>query len=158
MQLTQFTDYSLRVLMHLAYQKGELCTIGDIAESHAVSENHLVKVVHQLAKFGYVETLRGKGGGLRLGRPAEKIGVGDVVRDMEGTIALSECLVEGLRSGCRLLPACKLRVVFRDAQNAFLKHLDGFTLSDLLLSRPPPVATLARRNQRIQDRGDCRTI
>jgi Rrf2 family nitric oxide-sensitive transcriptional repressor len=137
MQLTRFTDYSLRVLMHLAYRKGELCTIGEIATSHSISENHLMKVVHQLARLGYVETLRGKGGGMRLARPPEKIRVGAVVRDVEETLAPVECLDEGRHSACRLLPACRLQSVLRDAQHAFLQHLDGYTLRDLLNTRAP---------------------
>jgi len=137
MQLTRFTDYSLRVLMHLAYRKGELCTIGAIAASHSISENHLMKVVHQLARLGYVETLRGKGGGIRLAQPPEKIRVGAVVRDVEETLAPAECLDEGRHSACRLLPACRLQSVLRDAQHAFLQHLDGYTLRDLLNTRPP---------------------
>ena len=137
MQLTRFTDYSLRVLMHLAYRKGELCTIGAIAASHSISENHLMKVVHQLARLGYVETLRGKGGGIRLAQPPEKIRVGAVVRDVEETLAPAECLDEGRHSACRLLPACRLQSVLRDAQHAFLQHLDGYTLRDLLNTRAP---------------------
>ena len=137
MQLTRFTDYSLRVLMHLAYRKGELCTIGAIATSHSISENHLMKVVHQLARLGYVETLRGRGGGMRLAQPPEKIRVGAVVRDVEETLALVECLDERRHSACRLLPACRLQSVLRDAQHAFLQHLDGYTLRDLLNTRPP---------------------
>ncbi len=137
MQLTRFTDYSLRVLMHLAYRKGELCTIGAIATSHSISENHLMKVVHQLARLGYVETLRGRGGGMRLAQPPEKIRVGAVVRDVEETLAPVECLDERRHSACRLLPACRLQSVLRDAQHAFLQHLDGYTLRDLLNTRPP---------------------
>ena len=148
MQLTQFTDYSLRVLMHLAYRRGELCTIGDIAASHAISENHLMKVVHQLARLGYVETLRGKGGGMRLAQPPEKIRVGAVVRDVEETLAPAECLAEGRHSDCRLLPSCKLQAVLRDAQHAFLQHLDGYTLRDLLNTRPPPAVIQINRRAR----------
>jgi Rrf2 family nitric oxide-sensitive transcriptional repressor len=132
--------------MHLAYRKGELCTIGEIATSHAISENHLMKVVHQLARLGYVETLRGKGGGMRLARAPEKIRVGAVVRDMEETLAPAECLDEARHSDCRLLPSCRLQGVLRDAQQAFLQHLDGYTLRDLLNTRPPPaIVPLPRR-------------
>jgi Rrf2 family nitric oxide-sensitive transcriptional repressor len=147
MQLTRFTDYSLRVLMHLAYRRGELCTISEIATAHSLSENHLMKVVHRLATSGYVETLRGKGGGMRLGRPAEQIGVGAVVRDMEGTIAAAECLVDGYAGGCRMLPGCKLQGVLRDAQRAFLHHLDQFTLADLLQAQQPAATIVPLRKR-----------
>jgi len=146
MQLTRFTDYSLRVLIHLAYRKGELATIGEIATSHAISENHLMKVVHRLARLGYIETLRGKGGGMRLARAPDKIRVGAVVRDMEETLAPAECLETARPCDCRLLPSCRLQGVLRDAQHAFLQHLDGYTLRDLLNTRPPPAfVPLARR-------------
>jgi Rrf2 family transcriptional regulator, nitric oxide-sensitive transcriptional repressor len=148
MQLTRFTDYSLRVLMHLAYRKGELCTIGEIATSHAISENHLMKVVHQLARRGYVETLRGKGGGMRLAQAPEKIRIGAVVRDVEETLAPAECLAEGRQCDCRLLPSCKLQSVLRDAQHAFLQHLDGYTLRDLLNTRPPAAVIQMQRRVR----------
>lgn len=146
MQLTQFTDYSLRVLMHLAYRSGELRTIGEIAAVHGVSENHLMKVVHRLARLGYIETLRGRGGGLRLARAPERICVGAVVRDVEEILAPAECLVAGQHSDCRLLPSCRLQSVLREAQQAFLEHLDTFTLRDLLNARTP--ATLTRMHRR----------
>jgi Rrf2 family nitric oxide-sensitive transcriptional repressor len=148
MQLTRFTDYSLRVLMHLAYRKGQLCTIGEIAASHAISENHLMKVVHQLARLGYVETLRGKGGGMRLAGPPERIRVGAVVRATEETLAPADCLDAARHSDCRLLPSCRLQGVLRDAQQAFLQHLDGYTLCDLLNTRPPPAVVPLPRPQR----------
>lgn len=135
MQLTQFTDYSLRVLMYLAYRMDELCTIAEIAADHGISEHHLTKVVHRLARLGYIETLRGRGGGLRLARPPERICVGAVVRNVEETLAPAECLVAEQHSDCRLLPSCRLQFVLRDAQQAFLQHLDGFTLHDLLSAR-----------------------
>jgi Rrf2 family nitric oxide-sensitive transcriptional repressor len=153
MRLTRFTDYSLRVLMHLAYRQGELCTIGAIAASHAISENHLMKVVHQLARRGYVETLRGKGGGMRLARPPEKIRIGAVVRDVEETLAPAECLAEGRHCDCRLLPSCRLQTLLRDAQHAFLQHLDGYTLRDMLDARPPPAVMPLSRRARVSAAG-----
>ena len=148
MQLTRFTDYSMRVLMYLAFRTDELPTIGEIATDHGISENHLMKVVHRLARLGYVETLRGRGGGLRLARRPERIRVGAVVRDVEETLAPVECLLATHRSECRLLPSCRLQSVLRDAQQAFLGHLDGYTLRDLLSARAPPaLATLHRRTR-----------
>ena len=143
MQLTQFADYSLRVLMHLAYRADELRTIGEIAADHGISENHLMKVVHRLARLGYIETMCGRGGGLRLARPPERIRVGEVVRDVEETLAPVECLVAEHHSNCRLRPSCRLQSLLRDAQQAFMQHLDGYTLRDLPGTRAPPaLATL----------------
>ncbi|MCC7463131.1 MAG: Rrf2 family transcriptional regulator [Gammaproteobacteria bacterium] len=135
MQLTRFTDYSLRVLMYLAHRADRLCTIGEIASDHGISENHLMKVVHRLARLGYIETLRGRGGGLRLAQPAGRISVGAVVRGVEETLAPAECLDATRHCECRLLPSCRLQSVLRDAQQAFLDHLDRYTLRDLLNAR-----------------------
>jgi Rrf2 family nitric oxide-sensitive transcriptional repressor len=140
MQLTQFTDYALRVLMHLAGRNGELSTIGAIAAAQAISENHLMKVVHRLARLGYVATLRGKGGGLRLALAPEQISIGALVRDVEEMLAPAECLDARSSCTCRLLPACRLRPMLRDAQQAFLQHLDGYHLCDLLQPHAPPAA------------------
>lgn len=142
MQLTRFTDYSLRVLMFLAYREGELCTIAEIATTYRVSENHLMKVVHQLARLGYVSTLRGKGGGLRLGRPPERIGLGDVVRDVEETLAVVECMDGRYESDCLLLPHCRLKGVLHEAQDSFLAVLDRYTVRDLIEGSRPPAAVI----------------
>ncbi len=132
MQLTKHTDYALRVLMLLARAPDKRATIGEIAGSYRISENHLMKIVHGLAKGGYVQTLRGKGGGLKLARPAEQIKVGDVVRDTEETLHVVECLAEDYGGDCRLSVSCKLKDVLNDAQRAFLSELDRYTLRDLV--------------------------
>ena len=95
MQLTKFSDYSLRVLMYLARRPDEQRTIRDIATAHGVSENHLMKVVQQLAKSGYVKTVRGKGGGVRLARAVAKISIGAIVREVE-PLTPAECFLPGL--------------------------------------------------------------
>jgi Rrf2 family nitric oxide-sensitive transcriptional repressor len=141
MRLTIFTDYSLRVLLYLGTKRNEkqLTTIGEIATAYSISENHLMKVVHQLAKNGYIETTRGKGGGMRLARAPEQIRIGDVVRTMEEDLALVECLQTGnLR--CPIIPVCTLQVLLERALQAFLAVLDGETLADLL----KPQAELAK--------------
>lgn len=135
MQLTRYTDYALRVLIYLAHKDGELATIAEIAGVYGVSENHLMKIVHGLGKQGYVETLRGKGGGLRLGRPPEAINLGAVVRDTEETLHVVECLADDYDGGCRLTPSCRLKNVLQEAQHAFFAHLDGYTLRDLVARR-----------------------
>ena len=132
-RLTIFTDYTLRVLIYLGAHRDEkrLATIGDIATAYGISENHLMKVVHNLAKQGYVETTRGKGGGMRLARAPEQIRVGDVVRDMEEDLAVVECFQEG-NLKCPILPVCTLQGILGRALQAFLDVLDSATLADLL--------------------------
>ena len=134
MRLTKFSDYALRVLIYLGVH-GELTTIAQVAAAYGVSENHLTKVVHFLSQHGYVETVRGKGGGLRLVRAPENIGIGEVVRGSEESLALVECF-DAESNACNIAPACLLKGVFRKAAEAFFAELDRHTLADLL--RPAP--------------------
>lgn len=131
MQLTRFTDYSLRVLIHLGTHPDEQATVAALASEHGISRHHLTRVVHQLGIKGYIETLRGKGGGSRLARRPDQIRIGDVVRDTETGFELAECFQPG-ETSCRLLPSCALKPVLAEAARAFLTSLDRYTLADLL--------------------------
>lgn len=133
MQLTSYTDYALRVLIYLGKLPDRQATITEIADFYNISRNHLVKVVHQLGEKGFIKTTRGKGGGLALQRPAEKIHVGDVVRSMETHFNWVECFNPALQQ-CRLLPSCRLKQLLERAGNAYLQVLDASTLADLLAS------------------------
>jgi len=130
MHITQHTDYALRVLIFLASNEHRLPTIQEISERFEVSRSHLMKVVNQLIRNGFVEGIRGKGGGLRLARPASEILIGDVVRKMETDLVLVECFSD--ESRCLLTPNCKLKGVFADALKAFLASLDKVALTQVL--------------------------
>ncbi len=131
MQLTRYTDYSLRILMYLGLNAERRCTIAEIAETFGVSRNHLMKLTHQLGLMGYVTTLRGKNGGLTLGLPPGKIPIGDLVRKTESNFHLVECFNRE-RNRCPIAGACVLTTVLDDALTAFFSVLDGYTLADLL--------------------------
>lgn len=133
MQLTRYTDYSLRVLIYLAVMQGT-STIADMAARYRISENHLVKVVHNLGKLGYVETARGRAGGVKLARNPGAIRIGEVVRQVEPTFDLLECF-NAKKNTCPILPACALRHVLGEAQKAFLDVLDGYTLDAFLTDK-----------------------
>ena len=138
MRLTTFSDYAFRVLIYLGAAPQGLATIADVAKAYGVSENHLMKVVHQLAQLGYIETVRGKGGGMRLARPAREINVGEVLRATEDGFGLVECMGDE-ESDCRIARACALKGALGEAVAAFLATLDRYTLADLVR---PSVARL----------------
>ena len=136
MRLTVYTDFSLRVLMFLALRGDGLATIAEIAKAYGISKNHLMKVAHQLGLAGYIETVRGKGGGLRLARRPQDIVLGEVVRRTEPDMALVPCLAPNDAS-CAIYSSCALRGVLSEAGDAFLLVLDKHTLADLVHPRAP---------------------
>lgn len=135
MRLTDRTDYAFRVLMYLAVNDKRLATIGEIAARYGISGSHLTKVVWELGRAGFVETVRGRGGGLRLARGADKIPVGAVARHMEQGIPLVECFPGGAGK-CRIAPACRYRVVLAEAEAAFFAVLDRYNVHDLTNRNP----------------------
>ena len=132
MRLTLRSDFALRVLMYLGLRGQELASIGDIATAYGISGNHLTKVVQRLARGGFVETLRGRGGGLRLARPPEQIGVGAVIRCTEEDMALVTCF--GAHHACAIAGPCRLPSLLHEVLAAFLGVLDRATLADLITS------------------------
>ncbi|MDE2486705.1 MAG: Rrf2 family transcriptional regulator [Alphaproteobacteria bacterium] len=134
MRLTVYTDYALRVLMYVAVRDEPRPTIAAIAESYGVSRNHLMKVVYELGVAGYLETVRGKNGGLTLARAPQDIVLGEVIRTTEPDLALVPCF-DPVNAPCAIIPACRLRGALHQAQAAFLKVLDGYTLADLVANR-----------------------
>jgi Rrf2 family nitric oxide-sensitive transcriptional repressor len=142
MRLTVYTDYSLRLLMYLALKDDGLATIEEIAKSYGISKNHLMKVAHQLGVAGYVDTVRGRHGGLRLAKPAKAIGLGEVVRHTEPDMAIVMCF-EPVNADCAVLPYCVLRKALGRARNAFIDVLDDYTLADLVKPRASLQAMLS---------------
>lgn len=136
MHITRYTDYSLRVLIYLSVQGDRLTTIQEIADSYDISKNHLMKVVHQLNKNGYIETVRGKKGGMRLHMAPGDINVGALVRHTEHDLSIVECYTT--KNACKISPVCGLKPVFGEALQAFLAVLDKYTLKDLMNERQQP--------------------
>lgn len=133
MQLTQYTDYSLRVLIYLSQkQEGKLATITEVADFYGISRNHLVKVVHNLSMNGYILTLRGKHGGMKLARPAEEINVGEVVRKTEPNFYIAECF-DKKNTSCVIVPICALKSMLFEARTNFLQTLDRYTIANSLV-------------------------
>lgn len=136
MQLTRYSDYSLRVLIFLALRPEELSTIDEIASSYGISKAHLMKVVHQLGLQGSVETVQGRRGGIRLARAPEEICLGEILRDTEASLALVECF-RPEESDCPIEDACGLRLALGEALDAFFDVLDRYTLADVVRRRRP---------------------
>jgi len=129
-KLTSFSNYSIRVLMIAAARFPALTTIGELATAFAISKPHLVKCVHQLGLWGYVETVRGNRGGFRLARPAHKISIGEIMRRTEDGFDLAECFREATNT-CPLVDRCKLRPALQGATAAFLDTLDAITIAEV---------------------------
>ena len=130
MRLTVFTDYALRTLTYVALDRAELSTISDMSRAYGISRNHLMKVVRKLGALGYLTTVRGKHGGVKLSKAPEEINIADVVGDCEGSPELVECFRPN--GGCAIEAACVLRSVLYDAHDAFMAELGRYSLRDLI--------------------------
>lgn len=130
MRLTSTTDYAMRLLMYVAQQPERLCTIAEVAQAYAISEAHLMKVTHRLAQHGWLQTTRGRGGGMRLAAEPAQIALGAVMRSVEPNFFLVECLGED--SVCTLSGQCRLSSIVDGALQSMMQYLDRFTLADLL--------------------------
>ncbi|PHM37376.1 nitric oxide-sensing transcriptional repressor NsrR [Xenorhabdus innexi] len=131
MQLTSFTDYGLRALIYMAsLPEGQMTNITEVTQVYGVSRNHMVKIINQLSNLGLVNAVRGKNGGIRLGRPASEIKIGDVVRSLE-PLGLVNC------DSCHITPACRLKSVLNQAVENFLQELNQYTLADMVEDNRP---------------------
>ena len=135
-RLTDYTDYTLRVLIYCASNPDRLVTIGEMADAYAVSRTHLMKIVHDPGRQGILETVRGRGGGLRLLRAPSEISVGEIVRRAEGDFTMVECFDRRTNS-CRLMPHCTFRRVLGRALDAYFAVLDEVTLEEVSSRRSP---------------------
>jgi Rrf2 family nitric oxide-sensitive transcriptional repressor len=134
MRLAEYTDHTLRVLMHCAANPGRLITIAEVAQAQEISKNNLMKIVSDLARQGVLETIRGRSGGVRLVRPPSEIRIGDVVRGAETDFRLVECF-DDTTNACTMSASCGLKGLFGRALAAYFRELDGATLADIV---PPP--------------------
>jgi Rrf2 family nitric oxide-sensitive transcriptional repressor len=144
MKLTRFTDYSLRVLIYLGLDDHDRVTIREISAAYGISRNHLMKVVSNLTRMGYLDARRGPGGGISLARPAEEINLASVVHDMEDDMNLVECFCGPGR--CKIQPVCNLRSTLAQALEAYLQTLKSYTLADLLKPRDQLIELLLDHN------------
>lgn len=172
MKLTNYSDYALRSLIFLAVtpKQGELCNINDIAQAYDISKSHLTKIVHQLGKLGYIESVRGKGGGIRLAKDPSDINIGRLIRHTENSFEILECLSDISKhrnlhhdnnqdekinlidisddyKSCVISPACHLKSIFYKAMLAFVEVLDGYTLADVLTNEAQILALFDEQNK-----------
>lgn len=132
MQLTQFTDYSLRALIYIALME-ESCTIKDITQAYDISMNHMVKIVHNLSKMGLIKTTRGKNGGILMAADPKNINLGTLITELEPHFDLVPCF-NTAKANCCIAPACKLKRVLHEANTAFMQVLTQYTLADVLMN------------------------
>jgi Rrf2 family transcriptional regulator, nitric oxide-sensitive transcriptional repressor len=142
MRLAVQTDYSLRLLIYLAAKRNERGTVDEVAAAYGISRDHVAKVAHRLGMLGHVVTIRGRGGGLRLGRPPGEINVGMLVRQVEPDLAVVPCLAP-VNAPCRIGQCCVLRDAMRRARQAFLAALDDYSMADLARPRAALAEALA---------------
>jgi Rrf2 family transcriptional regulator, nitric oxide-sensitive transcriptional repressor len=144
-ELTFYTDYSLRLLIYLGLKRERLCVISEVAETYGISRNHLVKIVHRLGQGGFIHTYRGRTGGISLAHDPAEINLGAVVRYTEGAPKLVECF-RGPANNCRITQACRLAGILEEAYDNFMATLDRYTLADLLTNPAKLRRVLALRS------------
>lgn len=140
MHLTNFSDYALRVLIYLSL-RNEKSSIAEVSKILNLSENHLMKVVHRLAKLGYIQSLRGKNGGIQMALAPRKINLGKIIVELEPNFNIAECFDEE-KGLCILSPECRLKGYFNEAKKAFLKTLGKYSLADLTKNKSELLALM----------------
>ena len=143
MRLTAYTNYALRTLVYCALHPNQLVRIQDVANAHGISRAHLLKAARQLGQLGYLENVRGRAGGVRLGMPPGDIVIGEVVRHTEGDLEVVECF-NATTNTCPLIGVCKLSNLFRAGLRAFFAELDKVTLADMITNGPEQLQRLSQ--------------
>lgn len=133
MRLTSYSDFSLRVLLYVAVNSEKLVTIKEISEAYEISSNHLMKIIYNLGKMNYIETIRGRNGGIRLSKQPADINIGELIRKTEEDFYLVECFKED--NNCVITPVCSLKHMLNEALNSFFLVLDKYTLEDILTNK-----------------------
>lgn len=131
MNISKFSDYSFRILIFLGNNQGQMYTVDDLSTTLDLSSHHLKKIVHKLSKFGYVSSIKGRNGGIRLGITPDKINLGSVFKDMEDNLDIVECFSQE-KNKCNFNGYCKLKPVLYDATNLFIETLSKYTLADII--------------------------
>lgn len=130
MQLNKYTDYSLRTLIYLGVFEDRLCTTDELSKGFTISKNHLVKIVHRLSKLGFIETIPGRNGGIRLAKEPSKIKIVDVITEMESGFKIAECFESG--NNCSITPICKLKEILKEGLDSFINSIEKYTLADVI--------------------------
>ena len=138
MQLTRYTDYSLRVLIYLGIKQDSIVTVNEIAQSYNISKHHIAKVVHQLSLSGFIHSVRGKNGGATLNRPASEINIGDLIRHTETNLSAFDC--KDLTQNCPISEVCQLTQILSEATQQFLEVVDQYTLDDVINQKKEALA------------------
>ena len=146
LRLTQYSNYALRTLQMVAMRAPAIVTVDDVARAHRIPKAHLVKIAAELSRRGYIETIRGRHGGMRLARPAEAITVGEIIRWTEAPLELVECF-NAETNTCRLLDVCHLSRGLQRALRAFLSVLDDLTIADIAFNRAALLERLTGADQ-----------
>ena len=134
MQLTRFTDYGLRTLMYVAARSENSASVKEVAEHYDISRNHLVKVVHRLSQLGYIETTKGKGGGIKIAKDTEKLRLGDLIQKLEPNMNMVECF-DAKTNTCRITGSCQLKHYLFEATQNFINTMNKYTLADTVQNK-----------------------
>lgn len=134
MQITRFTDYGLRTLMYVAARSENIASVKEIAEYYGISRNHLVKVVHRLSQLGYIETTKGKGGGLQIAQGAGNLRLGDLISQLEPNMGIAECF-DTKTNTCRITGSCQLKHYLFEAMKNFIDTMNKYTLADMVQNK-----------------------